>query len=743
MDFFSKTIPNAARTLSSWMKKEVSVSWTTIFGGDIGSDRVTASNLMDNDKNWVYVCVDKIADSVSAIPLKLMSYKKDGLDEEVINHPALDLLNKPDEQMTGRDFRYVTMAHLELTGNAYWLKDKTGKPTTLFPLNPKNVTLKVAKDGMSVEAYKYRAGAAQVGVMQEKVLQPDLIIHLKYPNPRNPLVGRGTVEPIAEWVDVDNYATEFNRKFFLNSANFGGAIETDNDSLEKMEKTRLHFENNYKGIQNAHKLLLLPKGHKLNDQGLTPKDMQMKEADSTFRDKILAAFGVPKSVVGIVEDVNRANAESSNYVFMAFTIKPKMDRLVTYLNEFYLPLFAGTEKMYFTYDNPVPENEAISIQENQAALGNAPWMTVNEVRAKKGLAPVDGGDVVMGSSMMTPVGSSVPMDDDESDPTKTKAMSFKKKAAPRVDKVGPVADTLVDNLMALFKASTSNTTAAAIHADFIKRVTHYELEFEKVVKEHDRAQRKDVLAKVKNFNGKKVAPSDLLDKQKEIEKFIAAVTPVIDKLVKEEGERATEYLAKTQANNFLKKEFTMSVRLQEIVKASIKRMARSYTQTTIDFLIQAVNDGIADGDSIDEITDTISKVFDKGEEYRASRIARTEVFSTANDAGKDAYRQSGIVKSIRWKTAADELVCDLCGPMDNKVIGISENFFDKGQTVEGDSGESYDLNYEAVGNPPLHPNCRCFILPEEISVKAMPVGVKKPKVSNEIEEAIDEIELEF
>lgn len=727
MEFFSR--------MMNWAKKEVTTTWQTVWGSD-GQDRVTPGTLMDNDKNWVYVCVDKIADSVSAIPLKLMKYNKNGDDTEVYDHPALNLLDRPNEQMTGRDFRYITMTHLELTGNAYWLKDKPKNPTTLFPLNPRYVTPKLAKDGMSIDSYTFRAAGGQVGSISTTVYQPDSIIHPKYPNPKSPLIGRGTLEPIAEWVDVDNYATEYNRRFFLNSATFGGAIQTEATSEDALTKVQMAFNNNHKGLQNAHKFIFLPKGSELNDTGVTPKDMQMQQADATFRDKILAAFGVPKSVVGIVEDVNRANAESSNYVFSVFTVKPKTDRLVTYLNEFYLPLFPGTDQMYFTYDDPTPENATLEITENQASLGNAPWKSVNEVRAEKGLPPIDGGDVVNTLTTLIPINTiDLPEGEDaEIEPEPAKAMRL-----PRsVDKTSRAVDSIVDKVAPLFLKSIENGQMEIEHKEFINRVTIYEQQFEKATRDHDQRQKQEVLNLLKDLDiTKHVSTTDLFDKEKEIAKMESFATPIVLKVSKDEGERATLKVANQQLNNFIKKDYSVSSRLNSIIEASIRRMSRSYTQTTLDLLVLKINEGIDEGYSIDKIASIVSEVYGLSEAYRALRIARTEVFSAANDASKDAYIQSGVVKTIRWKTAEDELVCPFCGPLDNTVISVEESFFKKGDTVEGvdQDGKDVSMNvdYENIGNPPLHPQCRCFILPDVITVKEVSKSkIKRKKVDGDV-----------
>lgn len=109
-------------------------SWRSLGGGALGGSltrNTSVANLMSNYKNWVYVCVDKIADTVSSIDIRVRRYTKDGDDEIIIDHKAALLLEKPNPFMTGRDFSYLIMAYFELTGNAYILKDMPKNPTKL------------------------------------------------------------------------------------------------------------------------------------------------------------------------------------------------------------------------------------------------------------------------------------------------------------------------------------------------------------------------------------------------------------------------------------------------------------------------------------------------------------------------------------------------------------------------------------------------------------------------------------
>jgi hypothetical protein len=86
---------------------------------------------------------------------------------------------------------------------------------------------------------------------------------------------------------------------------------------------------------------------------------------------------------------------------------------------------------------------------------------------------------------------------------------------------------------------------------------------------------------------------------------------------------------------------------------------------------------------------------------------------------KTAWQQSGVVKTVRWYVATDN-PCPFCAQLASKgPIPIDSNFLESGQTItvgEGDYAKSYTADYGDVPSPPLHPNCMCFIRPEDVSL---------------------------
>ena len=80
-------------------------------------------------------------------------------------------------------------------------------------------------------------------------------------------------------------------------------------------------------------------------------------------------------------------------------------------------------------------------------------------------------------------------------------------------------------------------------------------------------------------------------------------------------------------------------------------------------------------------------------------------------ASQWAWEESGVVEKKQRYTALDERVCEFCWPMNWKTIALKDNYFNKGTTLIGADWHELKLDYDDVEGAPLHPNCRCVLLP--------------------------------
>lgn len=688
MDIFSKIKNVFTKSEKGVDSASAYTGFNTILSGDSSS-----AGLLANNKEWVFIAVDKVGKAVSSVRYKVMKYEKNGDDKEVFDGELVRFIEKPSQHFTGKDFSYLTTAYKELTGNAFWdIRDlKEIKPLIATKVQP--IT---TKDGQ-LTGYKYTQGATVTSFALDEVA------HDRYADPSNPYWGVGKLSKISKWVDTSVYANEFNRLFFVNGAQFGGFLETDEETMERIKLIKAGLLNEHTGVQNAHKMAVLPKNTKFVAATATMQDMQFSEMDDRTRDKILSGFGVPKTLVGLTTDVNRASAEASEYIFAKYTIQPIVDGYVNFLNEYIVPLFDKTGQFYISYDEFIPANSEITIRENQAALANGAYKTINEVRAEHGLPRISGGDFVYGSPFGAPIGS--PEKSMEAKPAKTRS-----KKATKGDMSDAIAEKAMDAIKNSKKNSKMNEDIDAVkHKEFVSRVTQYRKMMAEKIKDFNSKQQREVVARLNNIT-KAVVKDEIFDFSTEVEVMVDLVTPLLTGLLTEQAVKEWEDQEFTGAFN------PTEENVAKIIADSASRMAKSYNDTTLTLIKTTLNDGIRNGESISQLTSRVADVYAFSDQSRALMVAHTETFYVANEASSLAYKQSGVVKTIRWYTAEDDRVCEFCGPLHGEIIDVESDFFEKGQVVHGADGGVLDLDYRSIDVPPLHSNCNCYIRPEEIVV---------------------------
>jgi HK97 family phage portal protein len=680
-------------------------TWTNLSNT---ADGVNERNLLLNNKEWVYIAVDKVASAVAGVNFKVMRYARNGDDQEVFDGPLVQFLEKPGADFTGKDFIYLNTVYKELTGNAFWEKQKGG---LIHPLIPTQVMAHII--GGKLAGYKVADGSKQ------RTLRLDDVLYDRYVDPARPYWGVGKLAKIARWVDTSSYTNEFLRSFFLNGATFGGFITTEEESEDRIKLIKMGLANDHAGVANAHKTGVLPKGADYKKVASNMSELEMGDTDDRYRDKILSAFGVPKTLVGLTTEVNRASAEASEYVFAKYTVKPIVDDLMAFLNITIAPMLDPSGKYYFHYEDFIPENRELDLKEREIALNKQQYKTVNEVRAEEGLPPVPGGDDIYQAPFMVPLGTpqaapEAPGGDEpeEDAPRMAKARPRAVLARMRGAETRTKAlEEVVDGIITKIGTSKSSRDAkdAADHKEFTGRVDQHRDKLADTVRDFNKRQQRDLLARMTKIT-KDVTKTDLWDTREEVQLMVDAVSPILGSLLTEEA--VTEYIAQGFPGTFNSND----VLIPKIVDLAAKRLAKSYNETTAKLITTQLNEGIQNGESLQQLVKRVNSVYEYSDMVRAKAVAHTESYYIANKGNQEAYRQSGVVKTQRWYTAEDEMVCPHCGPMDGRTIDVGSDYFKKGDVSVGADGSILKLNYRGIDVPPLHTNCRCFIRPDVIII---------------------------
>jgi len=108
------------------------------------------------------------------------------------------------------------------------------------------------------------------------------------------------------------------------------------------------------------------------------KDMDFANLRGVSRDVVREAFGLHKSIMGVADDVNRANAQTAQEVFQGVKIVTRLDRRKDTLNEQFLPLYGSTgQGVELDYVSPKPPNREEDIAE-LAGKANAAAILISQ-----------------------------------------------------------------------------------------------------------------------------------------------------------------------------------------------------------------------------------------------------------------------------------------------------------------------------------------------------------------------------
>jgi SPP1 gp7 family putative phage head morphogenesis protein len=159
--------------------------------------------------------------------------------------------------------------------------------------------------------------------------------------------------------------------------------------------------------------------------------------------------------------------------------------------------------------------------------------------------------------------------------------------------------------------------------------------------------------------------------------------------------------------------------VQKYHEARTTKIAADVNDETEKQLRATLTEGINAGETTYELAARVQTVMGIASTTRADTITRTEVARAQSAADIFAWDQSGVVEAKEWFTAKSERTCAFCADMHGKIIGLEENYFDKGdvQVVETTNRKGEKIkqvmhhDYDDVAGPPSHPRCRCSLLP--------------------------------
>jgi HK97 family phage portal protein len=328
--------------------------------------------------------------------------------EEVTDHPIIALLDRPNKNdKTGFNLRQRTEYHQLLSGNGYqWMPHlQNREPVAIHLLSSANVKIETDDKEEYHKVVKYKETIN--GKLKE--YEPEEIIHFKYAA-TDWLYGLSPLEAAMKYINLDHSllmllmdiaGNRLGMELFLKAVSEMGGKTVKNYTEEQKKAVKQMFSDFRTGNIKSNEVPFLDADLSLEQIPNSNKDLPFTDNMKLFREFIAGVFGIPLSML-TQESSNRAVANTGKTQFAEYTILPKLIRYCDSITVSLLPMFKGTEGMFFAADDPVPDNFEMEANVYSKLVG-AGILSPDEARLEFDYESMDGGDMLYMPSTMTPI----------------------------------------------------------------------------------------------------------------------------------------------------------------------------------------------------------------------------------------------------------------------------------------------------------------------------------------------------
>jgi HK97 family phage portal protein len=271
---------------------------------------------------WVFRCIDVISSNQARLP---MMFRKDNspFGEAVDDHAMLKLFNNTaNAGENAFAFRYRLSAQLLMSSRGAFVeivRGRGGKPIALHLLPPQD-TSPIPDINKFVRGFEVKISA-----LETRTIKPENVIWIRRPHPLDPYLSMTPMEAAGVAIELENLAKVYNRNFLLNDGRPGGLLVLRSEiGEEDKEELRSRFRGNI-ARAGAVGVISSDDGADFVDTASSPRDASYVQMRTITKEEILAAFGVPESIIGNSSGRTFSNAMEEGKVFWMETMSPHLD----------------------------------------------------------------------------------------------------------------------------------------------------------------------------------------------------------------------------------------------------------------------------------------------------------------------------------------------------------------------------------------------------------------------------------
>lgn len=236
--------------------------------------------------------------------------------EPSYDHPLYDVLLKPNPYQDGSQLEQMTHLWLQIRGECFWVMSMEdggpvlpgSTPDYIYPMSPDlfRPILQFGSRGALV-AWEICLPKWYPSKNQKMMVSLDQVIQFKFPNPTNPLRGMSKLSAVAMGIETDLLIQTQNRSLIENESVPRGVLTHPDGLTSEQEKDFLRkFKEAHEGVDKAGRTAILTGGFEYFPLALSPSEARYLEQQQWNRDEVLAVMSMPKSCIGITENLNYA-----------------------------------------------------------------------------------------------------------------------------------------------------------------------------------------------------------------------------------------------------------------------------------------------------------------------------------------------------------------------------------------------------------------------------------------------------
>lgn len=674
-------------------------------------ERNTAEWIDTFRKNPRLAVVNKIASDLSYAGGKLYEVDANGEEKEVKEHPFLDFWDNPNPlfEFTANAIWKLQEIYLLLKGEGYFIVERRhdGTPAELWPVP----THWVAETPYLNNPF-YRVQLSNGNSMQVSV---DDMFVMKNLNPMDPFRrGLGQAEAIADEIEIDEYAAKFQKKFFYNDATPSLLISAPGSQKEERERFLETWRNKFTGVNNSHKVAVIGAELTVNKLADNMKDLDMINGRIFIRDSVLEHFGMPREIMGITENSNRATAEAAQYIYAKNVLTPRLSDRQKAINKQLLPYFGNN--LIWRFDDIIPHDK-----EYEKTLAIEGWnnglLTKDEAREKMSMPEAVNGKIY--KIQYTDIYVDADMDLTELSMTDETDIDDESISVSNEETEGEIEVSYNDQKMMKMEEEIKNKQSLAAGRSLDQARREQERKFESVTMRYFNNQGKQIK---KALEGSHKAEGDIWES-------LNMTEDEFNRLPEEEKRRLTEEFVRglidwDKEEGILKNLFeplwtetyskgaegTKTVyKLNQVDQPKLVDTARlkggeritRITKVTKENVRRIIVEGLETGKGRNELTNSIVKAMNTSS-ARARTIAAQECNTSLLAGNFDMALKGGFSKKT-WHVTNVSKARDTHKELNGKTVGIKEAFVtSKGNRLMQPCDPDCKVAEETV-------NCHCYL----------------------------------